>query len=446
MSDHREMPQATEAERALLGACFLDGSVPARVALEDDDFFSLNHRAIWQALTAVEGPIDPVTVEERLRAADKLEAVGGLAYLSELAIAVPTADNAEHYARIIRDKRLAREVLLTLGEILGEMRQHDMGGADAVLLALERLGAIRAGGRARVVTVGAAADKATARILADTALREKGHRSPPRIPTGLLTLDAKMGGGYGRGTWTVIAARPGGKKTSYIMQTCRRAPVPALVFLYEEVDDIIHRELAVKTGIPAVDIAGQRLTGKQMSECRMAARLMRTDLHIVDARGMSARDISREARSLVREHKIELLAIDYLNRMRHPKADRYDLSIRATLDTLDNLVGDLKIPGLLGCQLSRAVVKEGRLPRIDDARDAGAIEEICKLGICLHSPYENRKPSDGGDDEVWMILDKQNLGKRRQIIKCNWHGPTFTIGDRVEDSSQEEMGDGDAPF
>ena len=267
-------------------------------------------------------------------------------------------------------------------------------------------------------------------IVESLTAKERGIVIQTRISTGLVSLDAKIGGGLGRGSWTVIGARPGGCKTSVLMQFARSAPVPVVVFLYEDLRDLACRELAVATNIVATDIAGHRFeSGLQVAACSNAQRAMRDDVFVVDARGMDARDIAREVRFYVEEHGVELAVVDYLNRMRHERADRYDLAIRGTMDVLDDMVGEHDIAGALGAQLSRAVVKESRLPRMDDLRDSGSVEEICKLGIVLHRPYQGRAQSEGGDSELWFVIDKQNIGTRSAIVKCGWDGPSMTISD-----------------
>ena len=52
-----------------------------------------------------------VTLAERLKTKDKLEKIGGGAYLASLDLAEPTAAHISHYASIVKDYSLARELI-----------------------------------------------------------------------------------------------------------------------------------------------------------------------------------------------------------------------------------------------------------------------------------------------------------------------------------------------
>ena len=113
MSD--EIIANLDAERALLGSMLLDAQVADSVIakIAEDSFFSEPHRLVIKAIQAVRaqgGAVDMVTVMEALRQAGTLERVGGATYISTLANSVPTADNAEHYLRIVQEKAALRTI------------------------------------------------------------------------------------------------------------------------------------------------------------------------------------------------------------------------------------------------------------------------------------------------------------------------------------------------
>ena len=62
--------------------------------------------------------IDIVTVMNNLESQNQLEDVGGMSYLAELAVAVPTAANMEHYAKIIEGKSILRKLIHTATDIV----------------------------------------------------------------------------------------------------------------------------------------------------------------------------------------------------------------------------------------------------------------------------------------------------------------------------------------
>jgi len=102
-------PHSREAEQAVLGSMLRDNTViPAVVRiLESSQFYVDAHQrlfrtivALWQAGKAV----DLITLADAVHEQGMISDIGGYAYLGELWDAAPTAANAEHYARIVRDK------------------------------------------------------------------------------------------------------------------------------------------------------------------------------------------------------------------------------------------------------------------------------------------------------------------------------------------------------
>src|SRR5262249_28764351 len=86
-----------------------------------DDFYRETHRRIFRAMLALaerNEPADLVTLAETLRQRGELQDVGGAAYLAELAERVPTAANANHYARIVREKAILRSLIATATDIV----------------------------------------------------------------------------------------------------------------------------------------------------------------------------------------------------------------------------------------------------------------------------------------------------------------------------------------
>jgi DnaB-like helicase N terminal domain/AAA domain len=109
------MPRNPEAERNILGAILLDSSVmPALAQLRVVDFFELEYQIIYGAmlgLAAKQQPIDTVTLYEALAHNEKINALGGAAYLSELPKGLPRVSNTAHYARIVKEKSVLREMM-----------------------------------------------------------------------------------------------------------------------------------------------------------------------------------------------------------------------------------------------------------------------------------------------------------------------------------------------
>ena len=98
----RVLPHNLDAEQSVLGGILLRNDVLSMLdKLEVDDFYDPRHQAIMAAVRALEDaskPIDEVTLDAQLQSMGKLEAVGGMAYIAQLGLRVPTADNVVHYS------------------------------------------------------------------------------------------------------------------------------------------------------------------------------------------------------------------------------------------------------------------------------------------------------------------------------------------------------------
>jgi len=118
----RVPPQSLEAEESVLGAVMLDNTVVDRVVemLRPEDFYRGAHRKLFRAMVELNGrsePIDLITLSETLKARGDLAEVGGGAYLAELTERVPTAANAVHYAKIVRERSILRGLIEASTEI-----------------------------------------------------------------------------------------------------------------------------------------------------------------------------------------------------------------------------------------------------------------------------------------------------------------------------------------
>src|SRR5439155_21102564 len=109
-------PHSTDAERTTIGALLMDPDriVDVAPAVQARDFYDPTYRKVFAAIRRLyddRKPIDFVTVAEVLRGDDRIEALGGSAFLAGLAANVPTSSHAVEYAGIVRDKAMHRQLL-----------------------------------------------------------------------------------------------------------------------------------------------------------------------------------------------------------------------------------------------------------------------------------------------------------------------------------------------
>src|SRR5436190_17332588 len=116
-------PQAIEAEMAVLGAMLIEREAQAKALelLDESSFYKPAHQHIFRiiaGLFADGSAVDVVTVGEQLKNQRLLNEIGGASYLTDLANVVPTAANIEHYARIVKDKSILRQLISTATRIV----------------------------------------------------------------------------------------------------------------------------------------------------------------------------------------------------------------------------------------------------------------------------------------------------------------------------------------
>jgi replicative DNA helicase len=126
----RVLPHNLDAEASVLGGVLLRNDVLTQIdTLEVDDFYSEKHKVVWKAVRELEAtgkPIDIVTLENQIERGGRLEAIGGMAFLAELAMRVPTPENVVHYASIVADKAQARRLAIVTSEVSEKVYDLDI--------------------------------------------------------------------------------------------------------------------------------------------------------------------------------------------------------------------------------------------------------------------------------------------------------------------------------
>jgi len=113
---HTVAPWSQEAEIAVLGAAlqWLEAAHRLLAELRPEQFFRAAHATVAAAIARVRErglQADVRSVGEYLREAKQLDSVGGAVALTDLADAVATAANGEHYVRTVREKWQLRRLL-----------------------------------------------------------------------------------------------------------------------------------------------------------------------------------------------------------------------------------------------------------------------------------------------------------------------------------------------
>jgi len=428
----RQPPHSVEAERAVLGSVLAAPSecVPECVQTLKGNravFYDERHRLIFESVLRMaekRQPIDVVTLQQNLRDAGLLEAIGGLSYLSQLNSAVISPANLGYYLEIVRQKFLLRKLLHVCLEAEGAIYEDP----EEVHTLLDRV-------EQQVLAIN---DERYA--LRETGMKELSGKAIEKIEqlhsrhgqlTGLASgfhdLD-KLTDGFHGGEMIVIAARPSCGKTSLAMNIAEHVALdlnrPVGVFSLEmSAESLVLRLLCARARVGLGEIRGGFLPDEAMLRlCEVSKELARAPLFIDDTSGLTILELRAKARRMKQKHQVALLVVDYIQLLRSDsfKVENRQQEIADIAHGLKDLAKELNLPILVLAQLNRqmdmAADKTGkkRKPQLSDLRESGAIEQDADLVGLLYKWGEEDAVKSGppaADTEtVHLLIAKHRNG------------------------------------
>jgi replicative DNA helicase len=422
-------PQNIEAEQTVLGAVLIDKNAIFRVAdiLIPDDFYSPQHGRIFEAILSLyekHQPIDVLSLTTHLKERETLKDVGGSSYLAELTNQVSNASHVQHYAGIVKQKKILRDLVKASAEISEDVFNTKGGSVDDLLDEVEQ----------KILSISQKSlpqnfislkdDLATAyeRI----ANLHAGGNKLRGVPTGFPELDETLSG-LQKSELIILGARPSVGKTSLALDIARNAAkaghtvgVFSLEMSREQLQD---RIISSESGVPLWNI----LTGRISSDNEFAMiqgaldRLSEIKLFIDDSPSLNVLQMRSMARRLQVEHGLDLLVVDYLQLIRpRVSSDNMVNMITEISRGLKALARELKVPVLALSQLSRGIEQragsEHTAPRLSDLRDSGSIEQDADVVMFIYRDAHN--PNDtasAGDNVVHLSVAKHRNGALRNL-------------------------------
>ncbi len=395
-------PQNLEAEQSVLGSMLLerDAIIKAMEILRPESFYREAHRAIYEAIANLferSEAVDVITVTEELRRNGTLEKAGGVSYLTSLANSVPTAANAEYYARIVEEKCILRE-LVTSASRISNLVYEGNEEAEVILDEAEQMIFNIAQGMQRQRPY------RLKEVLMDTFDRIEylySHRgSVIGVPTGFPDLD-NLTSGLQPSELIILAARPSsGKTTLSLNMACHAAvaeQVPTVIFSLEMArEQLAQRILCSEAGVEAHRLRTGFLQDDDWPRLtRAVGKLGEAPIFIDDTANISVMELRARARRLKAEHNIGFIIIDYLQLMHtRGKFDNRQQEVSEISRSLKALARELQVPVLALSQLSRAVEqRQDRRPMLSDLRESGAIEQDADVVMFIYFNPESEHPN-----------------------------------------------------
>jgi len=398
-NQNRVPPQSKEAETSVLGALLIDKDAVLSVAevLKPAHFYDSSFGLIYEALITLfeEGtPIDLVTVAEKLKKKKALKKIGGRAALTKIANSVPTSSHAVHYANIIKNLYIKRELISIAGDI-NEVAFDEGLEADEALDRSEQLVFALSQHTLRGIPI-SLRDVLSESFdrLDELQKRGEGMRG---IPTGFTDLDNLLAG-MQKSNMLVLAARPGIGKTAFALNIARFVAVekklPTCFFSLEmSKEELVDRLLVRQAQIDSWKMKTGRLDEDDFSNLSEAMGVLaEAPLYIDDMPALSVLEMRTKARRLQVEAGLELIVVDYMQLIRGRGLENRAQEVSEISQGLKNMARELKIPVLALSQLNRAVEARGtQRPRLADLRESGGIEQDSDVVVFLYREDEENK-------------------------------------------------------
>jgi replicative DNA helicase len=394
MAEEKLPPHDIEAEEAVIGSLLIDPDAVLKVAvsLKSEDFFSETNRVIYQACLALyhrNDVINQITVAHELMRQDKLEQIGGAAFLSHLISNVPTSLHVEYYAQIVSNAALMRRLITAAGQIeaLGYEASPDVEAS--LNKAEDILFQVRTRREPRdFVPVRDALGQYFEEAGPPTATREG---EIPHILTAFTALDDFLGG-LQRSDLIVLAARPSLGKTSLALNIARNAAINqkaciALCSLEMSREAVVQRLLSGESGVDSRKVRLGRFSEKDEVKIMEASGVLsEAPIYIDDSPQLRALDIRSKVRRLHYERNIDLIIIDYLQLIQGDGRNETRVQeISKITRALKTLARELNVPILAVSQLSRAVEwRASHVPQLADLRESGSIEQDADVVLFIY--------------------------------------------------------------
>lgn len=449
-------PHSTEAEQGVLGCVLLSPNDNMGVCIEKfhdnaEVFYDLRHQTLFGLLVEMydsKEPIDLITIARKLRDRKLLDHAGGMAYVSSLMDAVPSAANLAYYLEIVREKYTLRKLLKTCTNFVERVHEHK-GEVDELLDEVER-DVLKINQERSESIIASMKDLVHKAINTVEDFHER-QGMLTGLSTGFPDFD-KMTSGFHGGEMIVVAARPSMGKTSLAMNIAEHLAVdqkvPVGVFSLEMTSEsLVLRMLCSRARVNLRNVREGFLAERDFPRLTGAAgKLAGAPLYIDDSAGLSILQLRARARRLAQQYGVKLFVIDYLQLL-HSTAKRADNRQQEIADISNGvkaLAKELDVPVIVLSQLNREMEKDkNRKPRLSDLRESGSIEQDADLVGLLYRPSSGDDEDQGSDSESESMPVNLLIAKQRNGPVGDVHLTFFKSFTRYE--SAAKVSDADVP-
>ena len=428
------MPQNIEAEEAVLGAILVNPRSLDKVMsiLKPEYFYKPAHRYIYEAilqLTNNNEVIDIVSVSDTLNINQKLELVGGRAFINDLSFKCIQTSNVAYYAKTIVESATKRALIMAGSEIttLG----YEQTSSDESLERAEKLIFDISSGKnsSELIPIGDLVVQTYDKI----DERYKNRDKKTGVESGFYDLD-DLTNGFQKSDLIILAARPAMGKTAFALNIAQNAALQynktvAIFSLEMSKEQLVQRLMCAEAEVDSQRLRSGNMQSTDWEKLVNAMdKLSSAPIYIDDTPGCSLTDIRAKCRRLAMSDKnLSLVVIDYLQLMETSsrESDRTQ-QISQISRGLKILAKELNVPIIALSQLSRATEsRTDKRPMLSDLRDSGSIEQDADIVMFIYRGEYYASKGQAEDENPEEIA--KNKGEAEIIIAKQRSGPVGTI-------------------
>lgn len=423
----RKLPQNLDAEMSVLGICFLNEYALDKVCedLIPEMFFDDKNRNIFVSICDLHKEkvaVDITTVKDDLEKKKKLDASGGVDYLSDVIDSVAIASNLEYYMQIVKDNYVRRNLIETATAIAND--SYDEENVTELLDNAERniLNVVKA----RQSSVFVPIHEVLRRAQENLEMLAQNKRTITGLETGFYDLDKYTAGLHG-GELIILAARPGMGKTSFALNIATNAAMTtdkavAIFNLEMPAEALVNRMISAVGQIDSYKLQTGALQSNDWKRYNEAmSQLADTNIFIEDNASVNASEIRAKCRRLANSEKgLGLVVIDYLQLVTSGgrRTESRQVEVSEISRSFKTMALELNVPVIALAQLSRnAEKRENAQPMLADLRESGSLEQDADLVLFINRKdyYDTKKDIKETIVPVDLIIAKHRKGATGKI-------------------------------
>lgn len=430
-------PQALDAEMAVLGSMMIEADALERAfdILKPEHFYKNAHQKIFNAmasLMAKNQAVDLITITEELKRQGFLAEIGGERYLSELMGKVSTAAHVEHYAKMVYEAALVRELINISTSTVEECYKNP---DDPTSLIDEAQGKLFKLNQQRELKGFVSSKELSGEVMQMIEKLIVDKNPIKGVPTGFTKFDLKTGG-LRKSDLIILAARPSQGKTAMALNIAHyaavHAKVPVAIFSLEMSRHSIYQRMVCSAAMADLHQVSTGMFKKERWRelAREIQRLGEAPMFIDDTPALTITDIRVRSRRLASELKkqgkeLGLIMIDYIGLIRGggKKAESRQQEVSEISRMLKELARNLEVPVLALSQLNRKTEDKTRTsnrPQLSDLRESGSIEQDADVVALIHREGYYKRDDPSLERDATLIIAKQRNGPVGDV-KLNWY-------------------------